>query len=115
MNEQTDPGIWTGCHLYQWHSSCLFHGLLCQVYVDRGFRTSLLEFFRIATPPSYAISALVPDIWNSDMGGVVIVFCIDNYNIYLEGKLRIKSSFTSIKYEICFHNTCKENEFIKKI
>lgn len=48
------------------------------------------------------------------MGGVVIVFCIDNYNIYLEDKLRIKSSFTSIKYEICFHNTCKENKFIKK-
>lgn len=49
------------------------------------------------------------------MGGVVIVFCIGNYSIYLGDKLRSKSSFTSIKYEICIHNTCKENEFIKKI
>lgn len=37
------------------------------------------------------------------MDGVVMLFCIDNYSIYIGDKLRIKSSFTSIKFVFIIH------------
>lgn len=56
--EQTDPDVGTGCHLYLGHRSCLFCSLLYQVYTDGSYKLALMEFFRVVTSLSHAISAI---------------------------------------------------------